>query len=171
MPARPARTPRGLPGRLARLRGLPEHEVEWIALGFVHLDARPGPQVREALAGELAVGLETRDRVVDVAVATDVGVALVDQRLHHRDDLRHVLGRARFVVRRRDTERGAVVVIGADEALRQGGHRLAVLLRALDDLVVDIGDVADERYAVARRHEMAPHHVEHDQHPRVPRWQ
>ena len=37
-------------------------------------------------------------------------------------------------------------------------------LRALDDLVVDVGDVAHERDAIARRLEVAPHHVEHDQH-------
>ena len=167
VPAGPTRAPRRFPRRLAGLRGLPQHEVERIALGLVHLDARAGAQVREPLAGEPAVRLELRDRVVDVAVVGGVRVALVDEPLHHRDDLRDVLGRARLVVAERHAERRAVLVVGADEALGQRLHRLAVLLRALDDLVVDVGDVADERDVVAGRQQVAAHDVEHDQHARV----
>jgi hypothetical protein len=46
-------------------------------------------------------------------------------------------------------QRLAVLVVGTDEALRERTHRLAVLVGALDDLVVDVRDVADERDAVA----------------------
>ena len=84
VPAGTARAPRRLPGRLAGLGGLPQHEVERVALGLVHLDARAGAQVCEPLAGQLPVRLEVRHGVVHVAVRADVGVALVDQRLHHR---------------------------------------------------------------------------------------
>ena len=163
----PTRAPRRFPGGLARLRRLPQHEIERIALGFVHLDARAGPQVGQALARQLAVRLELRDGVVHVAVAGRVGVALVDQRLHHRDDLRDELGRARLAIAQPHAERRAVFLVGLDEALGQRLHRLAVLLRALDDLVVDVRDVADERDVVARRLEVTAHDVEHDQHARM----
>jgi hypothetical protein len=47
------------------------------------------------------------------------------------------------MVRRQHAQGEAVLVHGVDEALGQGGERLAVLGGALDDLVVDVGDVAD----------------------------
>ena len=167
VPARPTATPRRIPRGLAGLRGLPEHEVERVTLRLVHFDPRPGPQVRETLARQQPVRLELRDGVVDVAVAADVCVALLDQARDHRDDLRQVLGGTRLVVGPLDAERRAVLVVRADEPLGERTHRLAVLGGALDDLVVDVRDVADERDAVARRLQVTAHDVERDQHAGV----
>ena len=64
--------------------------------------------------------------------------------LRHRDDARHMLGRSRLVIRAQNAEAIVVLVHRRDEALRQRLHALAVLRGALDDLVVDVGDVADE---------------------------
>ena len=80
VPARAPRPPGRIPRRLAGLGVLPEHEIQRIALGLIHLDARTRAQIREALAGELAVSLELRDRIQHIAVRGDIGVALVDQR-------------------------------------------------------------------------------------------
>ncbi len=76
-------------------------------------------------------------------------------------------GSARLVVGRFDAERGEVLVHGADEARGQGVDRLAVLLRAADDLVVDIRDIAHVGDAVAAGAQPAPHHVERHHHPGV----
>jgi hypothetical protein len=45
--------------------------------------------------------------------------------------------------------------------------RLAVLRRALDDLVVDVGDVAHVGDAIAAHPQPAPHHVENHEHAPV----
>ncbi len=110
MPAGTPRPPRRIPRRLAGLGGLPQHEIERIALGLVDLDARAGAQIVELLARELAVARELAHRVQHVAVVGDVGVALVDQLPDHPDDSGHVLGGARLAIRPGDAERGAVLV-------------------------------------------------------------
>src|SRR5207244_11970390 len=137
VPAGAGRSPGRLPGRLAGLRALPEHEVERITLGLVHLDARPGAQVLEALAGQPPVGGEARARVHDVAVARDIGIVAGEQLAHHGDDLGHVLRGARLVLGTGDAELLAILVHGGDEALGELARRLAILGRAADDLVVD----------------------------------
>ncbi len=167
VPARAAHAPRRIPGRLAGLGALPEHEIERVALRLVDLDARAGAQVLELLAGELAVRREARDRVVDVAVRADVGVAARDQPADHRDDLGDVRGRARLVVRLLEADRGEVLVHRRDEARGERLDRLAALARAVDDLVVDVGDVAHVGDAVARGPEPAPRDVEGDLRARV----
>src|SRR5690606_34862461 len=55
VPARPALAPWRRPVWLARLGALPQHEIERIALGLVHVHARPGPQVAQTLAREAAI--------------------------------------------------------------------------------------------------------------------
>ena len=157
----------GVPGRLAVLRLLPQHEVEGILLAEVDLHALAGAQVVERLARELAVAGKLAHRVIDVAVRRAVGEAAL---LEHADHLQHpgdVLGRARLEVGLLDPERGGVLVHRRDEARGQRLDRLAVLLRALDDLVVDIGDVAHVGDVEPERAQPAPHHVEHHHDPRV----
>ena len=53
-----------------------------------------------------------------------------------------MLRRARFKIRRQDSERGQIGTVGLDTAFRDGGDRLAGLLRSGVDLVVDIREVA-----------------------------
>ena len=57
-------------------------------------------------------------------------------------------------------ERGAVLMHGDREAPRQIGPVLAVCGRALDDLVVDVGDVAHVGHFVAERAQIALHQIE-----------
>ena len=146
--------------RLAGLRALPQDEVERVALGFVDLDSRTRAQVRELLSGQPAVLRKARDRIEDVAIGTDVGVTAVDQPPRHRHDLFQVRGRPRLVIRLAEAERLEVLVHRRDESRSQGLERLAALARALDDLVVDVGDVAHVGDAIARRQEPAPRDVE-----------
>ena len=167
VPAGPARAPGRVPRRLAGLGVLPQDEVERIALGFVDLDPRTGPQVGEALAGEPAVAGEARHRVHDIPVGGQVGVILCQQLRHHGDDLRHVLRGARLMIRALDAEPPAILVHGRDEAFGELARRLAILGGAPDDLVVYVGDVAHVGEAVAAMAQIAAHDVEHEQHARV----
>ncbi len=167
VPAGTSGSPRRLPRGFVRLRRLPQHEVERIALALVDLHTCPGPQVRESLARQPPVRGKARDRKIHVAVLAPVRVPAIDQLRHHVDDLRHVLGRPRLVITELDSERSAILLVGANEPLGERRHRLAVLLRSPDDLVVDVGNVAHERDSVAMRPQVSPQQVEHDQHAAV----
>ncbi len=71
-----------------------------------------------------------------------VGVTLGDQALDHRDHLRHMRGAARLDIGRQRAERGHVLVVLRGRATGQLLDRLAIVAGGIDDLVVDIGDVA-----------------------------
>jgi hypothetical protein len=79
-----------------------------------------------------------------------------------------VRGGARFVARRQDAECCRILVHGSDKAPGQRIDGLAVLFGATDDLVVDVGDVADIGHLEAGTAQVAVDHVEHHQHARVP---
>ena len=74
-------------------------------LALVNLDARTRLHVLELAAAELAVAVEFLDAVKDIAVIERVGVALVDEFLHHLDDVGHRLTHARIAVGTAHVER------------------------------------------------------------------
>ena len=71
---------------------------------------------------------------------------------------------ARLVLGLEQTERGEVFFVRADEAFGQRLDRFPVLVGPLDDLVVDVRDVANVREAVTARAQVARDDIEHDQH-------
>ena len=166
VPARAARAPGGLPGRLARLVALPQGEVPRVALGVGALGVAGRPHVLEPLPGQAAVVRLGADVEVHVA-AGRVGVAGLDQPPHQHDHLGHVPGGPRLDVRRQAAEH----VVGPGEgALVLLGHRPprdALLLGGADDLVVDVGDVAAERDLIPAGGQPAPQDVEADPGPDV----
>ena len=160
VPAGPARAPGGVPRRLARLRRLPHREVAGVALaGRVRVGGRE--HLVDALAAQRAVAGEAAHVEVDVALGR-VAVPGVDEPLHERDHLGHVPGGARLVGGRQAAEH----VVGARErALVAHGDVPvgdAVALGVRDDLVVDVGDVADEGDVVPARGQPAADDVEGD---------
>ena len=148
VPAWTSLAPGAVPGRLARLRRLPEREVHRVMLALVDLDARARLHVLELPAAELAVAVELFDAVEDVAVVERVGVALVDKRLDHLDDVRHRLAHARVAVGAMYIERVHGVEVHLDVAVRDVFPRRVLRVRRADDLVVDVGEVLD----VVHRH-------------------
>ena len=66
-----------------------------------------------------------------------------------------------------DAQRVGVFVVRFDEAPGQFVPRLARLVGALDDLVVDVREVLHEPHAKPRVLEVAPHGVDHDEIARV----
>ena len=168
MPAGPAFAPGRGPLRLARLGALPQHEVERVFLGAVHLHALARAQLVEALARQLAVAREAPHREVHVAGRGSVGELAFLEPPDQLEHLRHVARGARLVVGLFHAERRHVLVHGADVALGERRHALALLGGAADDLVVDVGDVAHVGDAQAAGAQPALHHVEHHHHARMP---
>ena len=150
VPAGPAAAPRGLPGaRLAGLVRLPQREVARVALALVGLGVGGGLQARPAAARTARrsrgrSGRRSRRRRRRRRRARGRSAA------HHLDHLGDVPGRPRLVGRRQDAED----VVGAGESalvlVRPRPPRASPVGRGLgEDLVVDVGDVADEGDLVA----------------------
>jgi hypothetical protein len=152
VPARPAHPPRRLPGGvLARLLSLPEGEVALILLQVARLLR---DHLVELRAGEPPVLREARHAEVDVAAGL-VGVTTLDQLLDEGDDLRDRLARARLDIGTAEAEVVRVLEEPAGRALGYLAAADALGDRLLVDVVVDVGDVLDERHVVAARLEPA----------------
>ena len=134
---------------LVRLGGLPQHEIQRILLAVPHRDALARMQFVDRLARQLSVAGKFAHRVIDVAVVGPVGQSLVFEQADDLQHLRHVIGGARIVVGTLDAQRIGVAVHLLDHARGQRADGFTVLHRAPDDLVVDVGDVADIRDAQA----------------------
>ena len=145
-----------------------QDEVERIVFRLIRLDARADQQVVDRLAGQPAVVRETAHAVIHIVIRRAVGEAARDERLDHADDLVHVARGARFLVGPQHAELVRVLVHGGDEAAGERIDGFLVFIRALDDLVVDVGNVADVRDRQSARAQVAHHHVEHHQHARMP---
>ncbi len=166
MPARPALAPRARPRGLARLACLPQREVHRRLLALVDLDPGAGLQIFDLFARELAVAGEALDGEVNVALHA-VGDALFLEAADEFYDLRHVLRSLGLFRRRQQPERPAVGLKLVDIAPGHRFRRGAFRLRPPDDLVVHVGEVADEMHAVTEEYEIAIDGVEGEQRARV----
>ena len=146
VPARAARTPRAVPGGLARRLSLPEHEVERIALarivGPVAALVGHGQHLRALQVAEPAEARPGVDAVVDAA-ARRVRETALDEHAHRGDDVGDDVGRARVVVRRADIEHLHVADEVRRPAVAQRAPVLPQLGRLAQHVVVDVGDVLD----------------------------
>ena len=163
VPTGTALAPGARPAGLAGLGGLPQGKVERVVLVLVLLDARAHHKVVDVAARDLTiVGIAAHGKV-HVAVIGCVSVALLDKRLDHGDHGADLLGGAGAHI-------GIEHVGGAHDAdelvgelRRDLGGSAALLVAALDDLVIDIGEVLGERDLVAARDEPATNHVKADE--------
>src|SRR5439155_14710931 len=147
VPARPSRSPRAVPLRLARLGAFPQGEVARVALLVADLDAGPGFQLLRVAIAELAIVRVAGDVEVDIAVGR-VGKPPVNQSLDHGDDVADVLRGPRHVVDAGDVEPLEIADIVLRHPVGQLFHG-RVLLAGLDDqLVVDISDIDNESHRV-----------------------
>ena len=123
-----------------------------------------GLHVVDPLAGQRAVRRPGLHVEVDVAgpVGGDVRVARSISCRDHLEHLGDVAGRPRLVRRREAAEHVVGLVQRALVRVRDAPTTATLLGRLDQDLVVDVGDVGDERDLVARVLEPAPQHVEDD---------
>src|SRR5688572_12093570 len=147
VPARSPAPPRTFPTPFVRRRALPEREIERVALLFAELDARTGDELVDATPRELAVAREAPHREIHVALSTrhvhDVRAAFLDELLDEHDDLFHVLADARFVIGVEAAYLSHLFLVDDGHPTRESEWFLAVLLGPREDLVVDVGDVAN----------------------------
>ena len=167
VPAGTALAPRAFPRRLAGLGGLPQREVEMVALAVFQTLA---VSAQLAMAAFHLVDVATGQRaVISVATHAEVNIAFdlirmaaVDELLDELDHLGDLLGGARSHI-------GVLHVHGVHvvkEGLRIFCGNLscasAFFVGLLDDLVINVGDVGDELHVEAAPGEVAADDVEAD---------
>ena len=162
VPARAALAPRGIPARLARLRGLPERKIHGFLFHFANVDARTRLQLLQRLVGKLAVLREFRGAKIHVALRF-IGIALFDQSGDDGDDLIDILRRLRVNGRLADIHPLGVHPELLDIFLRHLGEGEALLIGAADDLIVDIRKILHKAHVVAAVFKIAAQHIEHAQ--------
>ena len=170
VPARAARAKGAVPlgfGRLALFGGFPQHKVERIFLAVLHRNAFTGAQLIQRFTRELAVARKLAHRVVHVAMGRAIGQALAFELADQRQHLRHVFGGARLKGGGLDAQGANVGVHGSDHFVGELADGDAPLQRPLDDLVINVGDVAHIGHAVAAAFEPALHHVKRHHHAGV----
>ena len=168
VPSRPALPPGRVPGDLAGLGRLPHGEVQGVPLVGVRRDPSGGLHLLGGAVGEPALAAHLGDVEVDAAVLGGVGVAVVDDPLHHGYDVADALAGLGVDVGAVDAQPGGVleVLLDVPGGELQGLH--ALLRRAGDDLVVHVGEVGDVGDLVAGVPEVPGDHVEYDHAPCVP---
>ena len=161
VPAGPAAAPGAVPAGLLRARGLPEHEVRGIA--FIRRDLDPCAVDHLVTRAPRQSAVVRKRRHVEQHVALGgIGVTALDQSRDHREHARDVPGRERLHRGPKHVQRIHVLLIGARELGRDRLGREAALGRRLNDLVLDVGDVAGvERIAEALL-QQPEQQVEHD---------
>ena len=159
----PGRRPAGLAG----LGGLPQGKVQRISLVLVLLDARTHHKVIDLATGDLAIGRVAANGKVDVAVIRGVGVPLLDQSLDHGDHGADLLGGAGTNIRIEHVGAAHDVDELIGELLCHLLGATALVVGAVDDLVVYIGKVLRKGYLEAARDKPAADHVEADERARI----
>jgi len=162
VPARSTGSERAVPLHISRLGGLgafPQHEVQGVVLAVQHGHAFSRMQLVEGFARELAVAGKLAHGIVDVPVGHPVSQATFLKLADDAQHLRHVIGGAGLVRGSLDAQRIRVLVQGFDHAVGQGPNGLAVVKGALDDLVVNVGDVAHVGHPKAAGTQPALHHI------------
>ena len=159
VPARASFPPRAVPRGLARLCRLPQSEVHRMMLRLVDLDARTCLHVIKTASAEASVRSKCLNAVVDVACLRNVGIAALDQRLDHVDDVVHRLGDARKYISTMHIQRIHRRKVGGDIAVRDLLPRHALAVRRIDDLIVHVGEVLDVAHAIALVCEIAPNDI------------
>ena len=158
-PGRP--WPHGDSQPVRRLGGLPQREVQGVFLQLGRVDARAAFQVVHLAVRKLAVVSLLPDAVVDVPTR-GVGEPAIDEPLGDLDDARDLIGGPRIDrggPRVQAPQAGQVLLA---ELVRQRLHRRAQRLGAVDELVVDVGEVRDVTHAVAAIVEVANERIKDD---------
>jgi hypothetical protein len=170
MPAGSPFAPFGIPLHFvcfAFFRTLPQHEVERIVLALDDIHALACAQVLQRFSGQFAVAIKFAYRKIHIAVRCPIGQPVSFQLCDHIEHFRHELRGARLMVGALHAQRIGILVHRGDKARGERMNGFPIFRRALDDLVVDVGDVAHVGRVIAGSLEPAVHHVEHHHHARM----
>ena len=164
VPPRTTIAPRALPCRFACFGGFPQHKIKRITFETIDFHTLACAQVVQRFARQLSVSGKLAHGIVNVAVCGRISLAVLNQGLNHGNHLRNVFRRLRLDVGTQHTQSIGIFVHSLNETRGQFADGLAVLSRARDDFVVDVGDIAHISERITTLAQPTGNHVEHDHH-------
>ena len=167
MPAWTTLAPWRAPAYLTGFSGFPEHEIKRIFFLLIHFDPSTRLHILEITIGQFAIAGKLIDPIVDIAILRCIGIILGDQGLHHRDDICHMCSCSRLLGRRDNTQPRLILMHRGNKALGQRVTAFAIFTGSLDDLVIDIGDIAHILNLVTTCTQVTSYHIECHQHSRM----
>ena len=140
VPARASLAPRAFPEWFAGLCRFPKCKVSRISLFIIDFDAGAGQHIFDLASGKLAVVFECRNVIVNIA-AKDIGMPLLDQCLHHIDDVLHVIGHSRIHIGTTDMELIHDFKVRINVTIGDRFPVAAFRIGFIDDLIIDIREI------------------------------
>jgi len=161
MPSRSAHSPRTVPGRLAFLAFLPEHEIQRVFFLVVDVHAGAGHHFIRVSSGQSAVGGKFGNRKKHVSVHR-VGNSFFLESPDQIDHILHVPRGSRRDRRRQDVEGGHIFIVQRNIALGDLGNADAFPIRPINDFIVNVGEIFHIPHVVAARFQMAEDDIKHN---------
>lgn len=127
-----------------------------------HFNPRTRPHIVELAIIELAVIRKFAHPVVDITIVCRVGKAFFNQRFNHCYDIADMPRGTRLVTWRQDVEASFVLMHGIDHTLGQRGDTFTILIGTLENLIVDIGNIAHVINVITTFTQIACDHVKGD---------
>ncbi len=167
MPAGPSLPPRTRPGRLTGLGTLPEGEIHRMAFPLIYIHPRACLEIIQSTFGEPAVIRILCHFKVDVPIHL-VCQTLPNQSFGQPHNVGHMLSRFGFDGRRPYAQFPHVIVIGLNEFGRDLVTTHTLLVRPLNNLVIDVGEILGKLDPIAGVFEIPANHIEYQRAPRMP---
>ena len=161
----------GVPLGIVWFRGFrcfPQHKVQWVFLAVGHRHPLTGTQLIERLPRQAPVPGKLANRVVHVTVVGLVGQTFRFQLTDHTEHFGNVVRGAWFDGGWLDAQPANVTVHGGDHLIGQRPNGDAPLERSFDDLVVNVGDVANIGDAVTAALQPPLGHIKRHHHAGMP---
>ena len=152
---------------LERLGRFPQHKVQRIALVVLYRNPLTRAQVIQRFARQLAIAGELAHCKIHVATGRLVGQALDLQPVDQVQHLGHVFGGARLHRRRLNAQPANVGAHDLNHFISERTDGDVALKRPLDDLVVNVGDVAHVGHTQAVDFQPALNHIKCHRHAGV----
>ena len=160
VPARATTAPGRLPAGLVVAGRFPQNKVAGVSLVVGHFHSGAGEHVFQFTTGELAVVGHGFHREQHLPIRL-VGVALFHQGGDHLDHLGDVIGGLGDDVRGFRVQRCHVFGKRRGETFGEGADVLAVFRGRLDDLVINVGDIAGVDHVRVEPLQQAIQHIKH----------
>ena len=154
MPAGAARSPGAVPRRFTWFGAFPESKIHGIVFAVIDFNTGTGHHVVEAAAAQFAIAGKFFYTVIHVVV-DDISVSLINQRLDHMDDFRHVFRNTGIFISPADMQGIHDFKIGSDVPVGNRIPRDAFAIGGVDDLIIDISEILDMCDFVAQMFQIA----------------
>ncbi len=164
MPAGPPLAPGGFPPRLTRLGTFPEGKIHRVTLALIHLNPCTSLHILQITLGKFQVLVKGIYGKVDITICC-IGMAVLDQTLDNGNDVIDMFRCLGLQGRAQHPQPVHILIKGGNVAISNSAVVGPFLNGPVDDLVVDIGVIADVGHLIPGKLQVAVDHIKHDTGP------